>query len=152
MKQFIWAHFQTLRRELKIWHAAQVFFFFWQTATCLEMWSNTVLIVWLLQKFSLSIDQIYMLCKAFKIIYISANQVSVFMSPFTKMTSHNLPYPSSWNSSQNNPILKNRGKRIPQMWRRLFRIPGNVIVNFKYLVGTKSKQVQVILTDVGIQG
>ena len=151
MKQFIWAHFQTLRRELKIWHAAQVFFFF---LTNCDVFGNVVkhCLDCLIAPKIFAKYWPNLLCKAFKIIYISANQVSVFMSPFTKMTSHNLPYPSSWNSSQNNPILKNRGKRIPQMWRRLFRIPGNVIVNFKYLVGTKSKQVQVILTDVGIQG
>lgn len=38
-----WAHFQTPRRELKIWHGAG---YFWWTMRCLEMWANAVSCVW----------------------------------------------------------------------------------------------------------
>ena len=71
MKDHVWPHFQTPRRDLKIRRTAE---YFWQTSRWLEIWSNSVLSVWyiLVKKVKLRRKRRNNIVK----IYINWNQIS----------------------------------------------------------------------------
>ena len=49
-----WPHFKTLRREFKIWCVVE---YFWWTLRCLEIWSNTVLSVYISSQWKLKLKR-----------------------------------------------------------------------------------------------